>query len=34
MVSMVEYVKNFGKQIAILADFNSASEPVGSAGYS
>lgn len=33
MVSMVEYVKNFGKQIAILADFNSASEPAGSAGY-
>ncbi|MEX9822874.1 hypothetical protein [Raoultella planticola] len=33
MVSMVEYVKNFGKEIAILADFNSAAEPVGSAGY-
>lgn len=33
MVSMVEYVKNFGKGIAILADFNSAAEPVGSAGY-
>ncbi|MEX0519155.1 TolB family protein [Raoultella planticola] len=34
MVSMVEYVKNFGKEIAILADFNSSAEPVGSAGYS
>jgi len=33
IVSMVEYIKNIGKKIVILADFNSSSEPVGSEGY-
>ena len=33
MVSMVEYVKNIGQKIVILADFNSATEPTGSAGF-
>ena len=33
IVSMVEYVKNIGKKIVILADFNSSAEPIGSDGY-
>lgn len=33
MVSMVEYVKNIGQKIVILAEFNSATEPTGSAGF-
>lgn len=31
--SMVEYVKNIGQKIVILSEFNSATEPTGSAGY-
>lgn len=30
---MVEYVKNIGKKIVILANFNSSAEPIGSDGY-
>lgn len=33
LVSMVEYVKPIGEKIAILAEFNSSSEPTGSTGY-
>ena len=33
MVSMVEYVKNIGQKIVILAEFNSSGEPTGSAGF-
>lgn len=33
MVSMVEYVKNIGQKIVILAEFNSATEPTESAGF-
>lgn len=33
LVSMVEYVKNIGQKIVILAEFNSSGEPTGSAGF-
>lgn len=33
LTAMVDYVKNAGKKIVVLADFNSASEGTGSAGY-
>ena len=33
LVSMVEYVKNIGQKIVILADFNSSGEPTGSTGF-
>lgn len=33
MVAMVEYVKNIGQKIVILAEFNSATEPTGSSGF-
>ncbi|MFK3705567.1 TolB family protein [Klebsiella sp. NPDC088457] len=33
LVSMVEYVKNIGLKIVILADFNSSGEPAGSTGF-
>lgn len=33
LVSMVEYVKNIGQKIVILAEFNSSGEPTGSTGF-
>lgn len=33
-ISMVNYVKNIGQKIVIMADFNSSTEPPGSAAYS
>ena len=33
LISMVEYVKNIGQKIVILAEFNSSGEPTGSTGF-